>query len=236
MATKKKTRAKKTAPKTKKKATPKPTATKAPQIKEVKPNLSKQPQSFNIVVVALVLVVAVMGYMRFKHLFVPATVNGSPIFSWEYVKVLHQTSGKQVLDQLVVEKLIEKETNDKNVTLAQEEIDAEFERLEAQFEAVGGLDAFLSGQGLSKKDIQKQLELNLKVQKILAADIEVTDKEIEEYYKENGDLYEDMSEEEAILAIGGTLFDQKLQQQIGVWIQDLRAKAQVTINLPNATQ
>src|SRR5690349_432485 len=63
-------------------------------------------QTFNLVVGALVVVVLALGFMRYKYLFVPAVVNGSPIYSWQYVKVLNQTAGKQVMDQLVVEKLI----------------------------------------------------------------------------------------------------------------------------------
>lgn len=191
-------------------------------------------QTFNLVVGALVVVVLALGFMRYKYLFIPAVVNGSPIYSWQYVKVLNQTAGKQVMDQLVVEKLIAQEADKQKVTLTNEEVDGEFARLDKQFESAGGLDAFLATQGLAKADIRNQLELNLKVQKIVAGQVNVTDEEVAKYYDENKADYKDLKAEEAAVQIKQMLADQALQQQVGTWIQDLRSKAQVTLNLPNA--
>lgn len=191
-------------------------------------------QTFNLVVGALVVVALAMGYMRYKYLVVPAVVNGSPIYSWQYVKVLNQTAGKQVIDQLVVEKLIAQEADNQKVMLTTEEVDAEFSRLDTQFESAGGLDAFLSTQGLKREDIKNQLELNLKVQKIVAGKVNVTDEEVATYYQENKADYADQKEDEAKVQIKQMLADQALQQQVGTWIQDLRSKAKVTLNLPNA--
>lgn len=191
-------------------------------------------QTFNLVVGALVVVVLALGFMRYKYLFVPAVVNGSPIYSWQYVKVLNQTAGKQVMDQLVVEKLIAQEADKQKVTLTNEEVDAEFARLDKQFESAGGLDAFLATQGLAKADIRNQLELNLKVQKIVAGQVNVTDEDVSKYYAENKADYKDLKADEAAVQIKQMLADQALQQQVGTWIQDLRSKAQVTLNLPNA--
>ena len=214
---------------------------KAPsKIKTVNPKVLKsytkknQAQTFNLLVAALVFMVLAMGYMRFKYLLVPATVNGSPIFSWKYVKTLHQTAGTQVVDQLVVEKLIAQEAKNQNIEISQEELDLEFERLELQFESVGGLDAFLSTQGLKKKDIDDQVKLNLQVQKIVADSVSVTDEEVDEYYQTNIDAFVYLTPEEAKEQAANTLYEQKLQQQIGIWVQDLRAKGQITINFPNA--
>lgn len=199
---------------------------------------STTPQStaktFNLVVGALVLVVLGMGYMRYKYVLVPATVNGSPVYGWQYVKSLNQSAGKQVMDQLIVEKLISQEAKKLNITLTQQEIDDEIGRLDAQFESVGGLDAFLSTQGLSKSDIQGQLELNLKVQKIVADKVSVSQEEVDKYYTENQAEYTEVTMEEAKGQIQQMLVDQAMQQQISTWIQDLRAKAQVVNNLPGA--
>ena len=216
--------------------------TTTPMTTSAKPAVGKsmvdknQTQTFNLLVIALVFIVLAMGYMRFKYLLIPATVNGSPVFSWEYVRSLHQTAGTQVIDQLVVEKLIEQEAKNQKIEVSQEEVDAEYQRLEEQFESVGGLEAFLSSQGLKKKDIDGQVLLNLKVQKIVAKDISVSDEEVDEYYSENKDSFEDFTKDEAMEQSKNILYEQKLQQQIGSWIQDLRAKGQITINFPNAQQ
>lgn len=198
------------------------------------PAVKNQSQTFTMVVAALVLIVLAMGYVKFKYLLIPAVVDGGPIFSWQYVKALNQTAGKQVIDQLIVEKLIAQEAKNQKIELTQEEIDAEIARLDEQFKSVGGLDAFLSSQGLKKADIQKQLELNLKVQKIVAGKVNVTAEEVDKYYTENAADYKDKKVEEAKTEIKQLLSDQALQQQVGTWIQDLRAKAKITINLPVA--
>lgn len=203
---------------------------------QVKPKVvgaKNQAQTFNLLVAALVFIVVAMGYMRFKYLLIPASVNGSPIFSWEYVKSLNQTAGTQVIDQLVVEKLISQEAKKQNIEVSQEEMDSEYARLETQFESVGGLDAFLASQGMTRKEIDNQVKLNLQVQKIISDGVTVTDEEVDEYYQENKDSFEDLSVDDAKAESKNILFEQKLQQQIGSWIQDLRAKGQVTINLPN---
>ena len=231
MATKSKKSTKNT--KTNKKKTSPKKTTSIPKVLNKSTN-KNQAQTFNLLVAALVFMVLAMGYMRFKYLLVPATVNGSPIFSWKYVKTLHQTAGTQVIDQLVVEKLITQEAKDQNIEISQEELDLEFERLELQFESVGGLDAFLSTQGLKKKDIDDQVKLNLQVQKIVADSVSVTDEEVDEYYQTNIDAFTDLTPEEAKEQAANALYEQKLQQQIGIWVQDLRAKGQVTINFPNA--
>jgi foldase protein PrsA len=232
MATKSKKSTKTASKKNIKKTLPK-VNTKTPVVSK---SLTKknQAQTFSLLVAALVFMVLAMGYMRFKYLLIPATVNGSPIFSWSYVKSLHQTAGTQVIDQLVVEKLISQEAKDLKIEISQEELDAEYARLELQFESVGGLDAFLASQGLKKKDIDDQVKLNLQVQKIVADSVALTDEEVDEYYQANINTFEGLTPEEAKEQAAKILYDQTLQQQISVWVQDLRAKGQVTINFPSA--
>ena len=68
----------------------------------------------------------------------------------------------------------------------------------------------------------------------MAGKVNVTAEEVDKYYTENAADYKDKKVEEAKTEIKQLLSDQALQQQVGTWIQDLRAKAKITINLPVA--
>jgi len=181
------------------------------------------------VAVAVLLTILVL---QFRYLLIPAEVNGTVIPSWQYVNALHQSAGRDVLNQLIVENLIRQKAKESNFVVSSSDVDAEMAGLEEQFAASGGLDSILAVQGMSRDDLRAQMELNLMVEGLLADEVSVTDEEVEEYYTNNAELYEAVSGEEARAEIRAQLRETKLQQQVGTWIQDLQATAEVKVFLP----
>ena len=214
------------------------------QTKKTKPATSKTITARSISFVqsiashrkAMILLFAILilalGALRFRGFLLPATINGRPLFIWKYLTELHQTSGSQVLNRLIAERLINQEAEKQGVSVQQSEVEDEFSKLEEQFSQGGEFDAFLVSQGLTRDQLLSQLTLNLKVQKLLSDQISVTDEEVSQYYADNKEFFNEVSETEAEAQIRKDLENEQLQQQVAPWLQQLRAEATVNIYLP----
>ena len=66
--------------------------------------------------------------------------------------------------------------------------------------------------------------------------ISVSEEEVDEYLEQYQEDFTGLDETEAREEVKNILTDQKTQQEINVMIQDLRAKAQITINFPGQSQ
>lgn len=192
----------------------------------------KKNKNLLLLIVALVALILVFAFLRFKYLVVPVSVNGQPLFIWEYLVEMHNTFGDQMLNQLIAKSLVEQKAKEQGVSVSSQEIDEEFTKLEEQIAAEGGIDEFLKSQGLTRAEVRKEIEINLVIQKLMADQISVSEEEVNQYFKDNQDIYEDISEEEAKAEIRVELKNKKYQQQVSQYLTELRVKAKVTINLP----
>jgi hypothetical protein len=179
-------------------------------------------------IVGLMLVLAVL-YL-FKGQFVVATVNGKPITRFSLIKELELQSGKAVLESMIVNNLILQEGKNQAVLATDQQISEEIEIISQSLASQGqNLDVALAAQGMTKKDLEKQLLVQKTAQAIAAKDIEVTDEEIDEYIEENKDyIPSDMEEEE----VRESTKQQLTQQKAGIAIQQLveKLKSEAKIN------
>ncbi|CAN5277238.1 hypothetical protein BH10PAT1_BH10PAT1_7070 [soil metagenome] len=174
------------------------------------------------VIVALVL-------FRFKAYVVAATVNGQPISRLEVLSQLEKEGGKSVLDTLVTNNLILQEAKKEKVTASPEEISAQISQITNNLKAQGqDLNTALAAQGMTAKDLNEQITLQILVQKMAGKGITVTDQEAEDYFKQNvasypkGAKYADEAAQ-----IKTDLQQQKLSTSIQTWVTDLKSKAKV---------
>ncbi len=115
-----------------------------------------------------------------------AVVNGEEITFEELDSQLEQRYGAQEMDRLIVEALVRQEAEKRKVTATDAEIDAELARARQSTQAQGqNLDQVIAQQFGSLEAFREQLRLNLYVQKILGPQVQVTDKTVQDYYKEN---------------------------------------------------
>lgn len=213
----KKTRAIKTAPE---KSSPE-TLIKKSNFKEIfkKRNI--------LILLGIVIVAGVLYY--FKGLFVVALVNGQPITRLAIVQELEKRGGKQMLSSLITQALIEQEAQKRNVTVSQKEVDEAVKKVEDSLKKQGqSLDQALAFQGLTKNDFINQTKLQKLVEKLLAKDIKITDKEVNDYIEKNkNNIPEGMKPEEATASARQQLQQQKLGAKAQSWIQDLQKKAKI---------
>jgi parvulin-like peptidyl-prolyl isomerase len=178
---------------------------------------------------ALVLVVALVyfGVQKYSNVLVVATVNGKPIDRLSFYQRLEKQTGKQVLDQMVSESLIEQEAEKKGVKVADKDIDAKIKELETQFKSQGGLTQVLSLQGMTMSDLRTQLKYNLIVEKI-APKATVSEKEITSEYEKNSTTYGDELTDAVKTQIKNTLLQQKRSAAVSGWFDTLKKSAKIS--------
>lgn len=179
-------------------------------------------------IVAAVLVLGAFLYVG-RGLFVAAVVNGQPISRLSVVSESEKQSGKQALDTMVRNTLIEQEARKQNVTVSEKEIDDEIKKVEETLTKQGQkLDDVLAMQGMSRQDLRKLIKLDKLVTKIVGKDVKVTDAEVSEYLEKNKELLpQNQTEEQLKKTATEQVKQQKLNQEVRTWVESLQTKAKV---------
>lgn len=154
-------------------------------------------------------------------------VNGRPIWRWELNRVLQQRYGKQTLEALVSERLIQGEAAKQGVVVSPAEVRSKEEEIVKDLGGTVRLEEILKIQGVTKGEFDQQVTMQLMLQKLLTKDLTITDADIERYIATNRALLVATEEaairEEARRAILEAHISEKLQP----WFNDLKAKAKI---------
>src|SRR5699024_3581250 len=103
--------------------------------------------------------------------------------------------GDHALESLIGEKIVDQELEKEDKEVSEEDLDKEIEKMAEQY---GGEEAFeqvLASQGQTLEGLEEGILFNLKVKALLEDEIEVSDEEIEEYFKENKEKLGEKEEE-----------------------------------------
>lgn len=172
-----------------------------------------------------------------KGLFIVATVNGRPISRLSIIKDLESKVGKQVLESFINNQLIRQEAAKRNVKVTKEEKEKKIKEIDSSASKQGQkLDQLLSMQGITRKDFEDQVEIQLILEKMLTDKIKISDKEIDTQIKAMTAVNPDSLE----VALSPTptppdrneirtqLRQQKLQTEAGKLVEDLKKNAKIS--------
>ena len=232
------------AKKTTAKKAPAKTAVKAPPVTKTEPELKntktttatpassapsqqvKVRKSYVALIVIILLLGAAIYY--FRGLFVAAVVNGQPISRLEVVQQAEKQSGKQTLDTLVRDALIEQEAKKENVTVSDKEVNDEITTLQNNLKKQGQtLDQVLATQGMSLDDLKRLIRLDKLVQKMVGKKVKVSDKEVNDYIAKNKDSLPQTDDATMKKQVKAQLTQQKTNEAVQSWLADLQQKANV---------
>lgn len=114
-----------------------------------------------------------------------ATVNGQPVSRDTFNQRLESSPmGRQVLQQLVQETLIEEYAKQNNITVTDAEIDARENQIKANFPS-GSWDEMLKSRGLSEADVRSALREQVILDKALSKDVTITPAQVKDYFNKN---------------------------------------------------
>ncbi|MBA3724049.1 MAG: SurA N-terminal domain-containing protein [Candidatus Levybacteria bacterium] len=193
-----------------------------------KSNESPKIRKSYIALIATILLLGALLYY-FRGLFVAAVVNGQPISRLEVVRQTEMQSGKQTLDTLVRNALIEQRAKEQNVTVSEQETTDEIKKLQDNLSKQGqNLEQVLTAQGMSQEDLRKLIRLDKLVAKMVGKDVKVTDAEVATYIEQNAEaLPQDTNEAELKTQVTEQLKQQKTNEKVRVWLADLQKNATV---------
>lgn len=181
--------------------------------------------------IALILafIIIVAALYKGKGLFVAALVNNQPITRLSVISDLEKHSGKQSLDSLITQTLIDQEAKKKGVSVSSSDIDSEIQKISESVKAQGqDLNSLLALQGMTMDDLRGQMKTQKLVEKLLGSDIDPTDADIDAYIKTNKDtLPKDQSEDQIKSQVKEQLKQQNLSTKFQTWITDLKGKANI---------
>ncbi len=138
-----------------------------------------------LTITLILITIGVTGCQSQNNNEIVASVGDENITKEELYQRLVQQGGKQVLDALISEKIIELEVENQNIEVTEEEIETEMKKF---IDKYGGEDAFnqaLEAAGYSSDDVKKDVRKNIETKKILEPSITITEDEMRQYFDDN---------------------------------------------------
>ena len=213
---------------TKKTATKKTADKKTKQVVNQEKPVKKEQLTKRTIWPIIVLLVA-LAFWFLRDQVIVAMVNGKPITRFQVISELEKQGASQILDSLVTMELVNQAINKADVGVDNQEITDQMTELEASLAAQDqNLDDILAMQNLTREDIEKDIKLNLQVDKILADKIQVTEEEVMEYFETNKEfLGEDANYGEMKEDIEAQVIQEKRSAAQQEWLETLRSEANI---------
>lgn len=170
-----------------------------------------------------------------------AVVNGRRITTRRWHNDLEKTYGSTVASLLIEEEIIKAEAKAADISVEQEEIDKEIDRI---IESIGGQEAFeaaLEANNITLEELEEQIERDLLSQKILAPTLEYTEEEVKDFFNQYSDVI--FPEETAALEEGELLdfekykeeteeifIQQQVQMELDTWLMGKKSEYKIQDN------
>jgi len=140
----------------------------------------KWPIFFAVVILTLVLTAC-----QAQDREIVAKVNGDVITKDEFYHELLKAGGKQLLDRLIEQKLIQQAAKEKGVTVSEQQVEEQVKEMKQQFGGESSFQMYMDQFGITEDMLKDDIRHQLLMEEILGPEIEVTEEEIKEYFEEN---------------------------------------------------
>ena len=164
------------------------------QASEQKANQAKKSKNKKLIagVVGVVVLAGAIagGFYAYTTTQTVGSVNGDRITKSELYDTMANVYGSSAVDSLITMKVIEKEADKRNVKVKDSEINEEVKAYEESYGGEEALTSALKSSGLTLEDLKEDIEVNIKIEKLMQEDIEITEDEVKAYYEENKANYD----------------------------------------------
>lgn len=179
------------------------------------------------IAIGIILLGAILYFGR--GFFVAAVVNGQPISRLALVREAERESGKQSMNSLIRNALIQQEARKENIKVTDKEIDNQIKTVENNLAKQGqNMDQVLSMEGMTRDDLKRIISLDLIVSKIVGKDIKITDKEVNDYIEKNK---ESLPKNQSAAQLKNTVKEQLKQEQLPLkaqsWLSKIEKEATI---------
>ncbi|MCI3922399.1 peptidylprolyl isomerase [Paenibacillus sp. TRM 82003] len=119
-----------------------------------------------------------------------ATVDDETITANEVYELMLKQVGPQAVDQLITERLIDRAATAANVQVTDEDINKELDVIKANFPDDATFEQQLTAAGYTLESLKEQIASQVRLEKLVEPQVEVTDADLQAYYDENKAQYE----------------------------------------------
>jgi len=198
-----------------------------------------------LVVASLALIDLAVQYLNNDYSV--AVVNGVRITKNEWHKRLETTYGPSIASQMIDDQIIESEAKEQDISIPEEEIDEEIDRI---IESIGGEEAFgaaLEANNITLEELRDQIRIDLLATELLAPDLEYTDEDLKDFFSQYSDVifpnetaaleegelltFEDFKEETEEIFI-----QQEVQNRKATWLAEKKEEYQIQNNATSKPQ
>jgi len=194
------------------------------------PVITQPVKKVNLIPFIVVLVLAVLAFVYYRFCIV-ATVNGKPITRFAYLQNLVKTDQKQTLKQMANEALIYQEAKKQGVEIEKSLIDTEIASIEAKIVAQGQtLEAALSAEGMTKSDLEAQIQIQKIAEKLSKPNTEITQAQIDDYLTKNKAYLPTTYTKEQLQELAKTqLITEIKNTAVNTWFTQIQKNAKIII-------
>jgi foldase protein PrsA len=114
-----------------------------------------------------------------------AKVNGISIAKEQLYDAVLASGGKETLQYLIEQELIQQEAQKAGIQVQQGEIDSELESTQKQFASEAEFNQALNNYGMTLDHLKQNIQTQLMLEKLLEPQTTVTEDEINKYYEDN---------------------------------------------------
>ncbi len=164
-----------------------------------------------------------------KSWFIAATINGTPISSFELLARENLQFKTQTLNQIINEKIIFDEARKNNVTVSEQELNSKMAELEKNVGGAQSLDSLLTQQGQTRESLKNQIMVQLTVEKLYAKEATVSADEVTTFLEQNRNSLSATTAAQQQKEAEDNLKQQKLSQIFNEKFQALKQAAQIKI-------
>lgn len=190
-----------------------------------KTGVTRSLRSKKLFIPLLLFGLVLLAFLASRFLVV-AWVDNKPITRWDYYKTLDAKYGKDIKEQLIVQDLVQSEANKRKVTVSQEELNKEVQKIETEQGGADKLNQILQIQGISQDEFKNLVRLQILKQKMFAQDVTVSDDDVNKYIEENKAQFETVDDQ-----LKANLKEELLQQKINTnfnnWLQGVLESSRV---------
>ena len=152
----------------------------------------KRNSMLTVVAVLLVIAIALLLFNYFSQgSETVAKVNGEEISKEDLYEAMLTNNGRDVLDRLIMNRLVIQEAEDRGIVVSEEEIDAEIQKVID--ESFHGMEEYfqqaLSEYGITEEKVREELKTELFLRKTAESELNITEADEREYFSANQEAF-----------------------------------------------
>lgn len=192
------------------------------------PVITQPVKKINFTPLIIVLALAALAFLYYRF-GVVATVNGQPISRLAYVQKLIKLDKQQTLKQMANEALIYQEAKKQGIEIEKSLIDTEIASIEAKIVEQGQtLEAALGAEGMTKADLESQIQIQKIAEKLAKPNLEITQAQIDDYLTKNKSYLPTTYTKEQLQELAKTQLATEIKNTaVNTWFTEIQKTAKI---------